>query len=277
MKQLSNLFFFVTLLSVVVLLSCKKDENRIYLEGGTPPALTSSVTGNTLPLSFTNKDNQAIMLSWTNPAYTFTTGVSSQSVTYQIEIDTTGANFTNPNKKTISISNNLSQSFTQGEFNDFLLNGLELKAGISHAVEIRIKSFLGASSATLLSNVLKFNITPYAIPPKVEPYSTDVYMVGDATTGGWDNPVPDPAQKMTQISPTLYEITMPLNAGKSYLFLPVNGSWSQKYGFDGANNSNNPDGGDFKREGGDIKAPEAGGNYKIELNFQTGKFKVTKV
>ncbi len=266
----------VAALLVTGVWSCKKDENRITFEGGTPPVLSANLTGS-VPLSFATKDEAGLSLSWSNPAYKFTTGTSSQNVSYQIEIDTTGANFTSPLKKTISISNDLSRSFTQSEFNDILLNGLELKAGISHAVEIRVKSFLGTNSATLLSNVLKFNIAPYAIPPKVAPYSTDVYVVGDATTGGWDNPVPDPAQKMTQISSTLYEITMPLNAGKSYLFLPVNGSWSQKYGFDGGNNNNNPDGGDFKREGGDIKAPATGGNYKIELNFQTGKFKVTKV
>lgn len=271
---------FVKILVAAVLVAgtwaCKKEENRISFEGGTPPVLTANRT-TTIPLSFATKNEPGLTLFWTNPDYKFTTGPSSQNVTYQIEFDTTGANFTNPLKRTISISNDLSKAFTQSEFNDLLLNGLELKAGQPHAVEIRIKSLLNGNAAALSSNVLKFNVTPYAIPPKVEPYTGNVFIVGDATNGGWNNPVPEPAQKMNQISPTVFEITMPLIAGKSYLFLPENGSWSRKYGFDGPNNSNNTDGGDFKREGGDVKAPAVSGNYKIELNFQTGKFKVTKV
>jgi hypothetical protein len=81
---------------------------------------------------------------------------------------------------------------------------------------------------------------------------------------------------MTQISPTLYEITINLTGGQSLLFLPENGSWSRKYGYAGANNSNNPDGDEFRREGGDIKVPAESGTYKVELNFQTGRFKFTK-
>lgn len=135
MKFISQLNVLFILL--IVFSACEKDENRIYFEGGTPPVLTSSVTSTTLPLSFANQDNQGLKLSWTNPDYNFTTGVSSQNVTYQIEIDTAGANFTNPAKKTIALTNSLSQSFTQSELNDFLLNQLNLKAGMAHNIEIR--------------------------------------------------------------------------------------------------------------------------------------------
>jgi hypothetical protein len=40
---------------------------------------------------------------------------------------------------------------------------------------------------------------------------------------------------------------------------------------------NNPLGDDFKIGGGDLIAPAASGTYKIEVNFQTGKFKLTKL
>jgi len=65
----------------------------------------------------------------------------------------------------------------------------------------------------------------------------------------------------------LFELTIPLNAGKSYLFLPVAGSWTDKYGGLGANNSNNVNGDDFKFSGGDMKAPAVAGTYKISVNF----------
>ncbi|MFN2458737.1 MAG: SusE domain-containing protein [Chitinophagaceae bacterium] len=134
-------FFFL-----VFLWSCEKEESRVYLEGGTPPVLTSSVTG-TVPLSFVNKDQEAIRLSWTNPAYQFTTGTSSQNVTYQVEIDTTGSNFTNPNRKIITVSNDLGLTLTQDQLNDYLLNQLQLNTTMSHNIEMRVRSTLGTSAA----------------------------------------------------------------------------------------------------------------------------------
>lgn len=265
----SFLFFFLA--------SCEKEESRIYLEGGTPPVLTSSISGN-IPLSFTNQNDEAIRISWTNPAYQFTTGLSSQNVTYQIEIDTTGSNFTNPNRKIISVGNDLSLTLTQDQLNDYLLNQLQLSTARTHNIEMRVTSMLANGAAPLHSNVMKFTARPFAIPPKVAPpASGKLFIVGSATPKGWDNPVPAPSQEFTKISETLYELTLPLTGGGSYLFLPVNGSWDVKYGAIGANNSNNANGDDFKIGGGDMIAPATSGNYKIEVDFQRGKFTLTKL
>lgn len=266
----------VFLLMALSLFSCKKDESQVVYEGGTAPLLTASAT--TIPLSFINKDQTAITLNWTNPDYKFNTGVSSQDVTYTIEIDTTGANFTNPQKQTITIAKDLSKTFTQGELNGYLLNQLLLKPDVSHQIEMRISASLSNNNATLFSNVLKYTITPFSIPPAVAPpASGKLFMVGSATPGGWSNPVPEPSQQFTRISNTLYELTVNINPGDSYLFLPVNGSWSAKYGFAGANNANNVNGDNFRAEGGDMKAPSTSGSHKIVVDFQRGKFTVTKL
>jgi starch-binding outer membrane protein SusE/F len=272
MKNIGKLLFLATI--ILGLWSCEKDENKIFYEGGTAPVLTSSITGS-IPLSFPNSGSEALKLSWTNPDYKFTTGVSSQNVNYIIEIDTAGANFSSTNKQSIAISNSLEKTFTQSEFNNYLL-GMNLKTGTPYQIQVKVISRLLNNNARLESNVLNFTVVPFAIPPKVEKYSDEVYIVGSATPGDWNNPVPA-NQKMTKVSETLYTININLSANNSYLFLPVNGSWNQKYGFDGANNTNDPISGDFKKEGGDLKAPATGGLYKIELNFQTGKYKLTKI
>jgi starch-binding outer membrane protein SusE/F len=279
MKHITKIILLAV--SVFALWSCEKDEHQVFFEGGTAPMLTSSVSGN-IPLSFANAGNQALKLSWTNPDFEFTTGGSSQNVSYLLEIDTTGANFTNPNRQTIAISGNLSKTFTNSELNDYLLNQLLLVPEMSHNIEMRVKATIaGAPQTQTISNVLKYTVTPYKIPPKVEPpASGELYIVGNATPGGdatgWNNPVPA-SQKFTKISPTLFELTIPLIADKNYLFLPVNGSWDAKYGAMGGNNSNNPDGDDFKAGGGDLKAPAASGTYKIQVDFQRGKFTLTKI
>jgi hypothetical protein len=274
----NKLTIYLSALLLLIFWSCKKEENKVYLDGGTSPVLTASQTG-TIPLSFATKDLEAIRLSWTNPDYKFTTGVSSQNVTYQVEIDTAGANFTNPQRKVISISNDLSLSISQNDFNDYLLNQLVLKPGVPHNLEIRVTSFLTNSSAPLASNVLKYVVTPYAIPPKVAPpTSGKLFITGSATPKGWmaGGDAEVPGQKFTQISPTLYRIDhITLTGGGSYLFVPAYGDWGAKYGGVGDNNKNNVNGDDFKANGGDILAPAATGDYKIEVDFQRGKFTVT--
>src|SRR5437868_10690184 len=166
MQNLIKLFF--TFLIATVLFSCKKNVSMITYDSGTAPALSANKT-TTIPLSFATKDNEAITLSWTNPAYKFSTGVSSQDVSYLIEIDTAGANFTSPIKKSLGISKDVSKTFVQSEFNDILFNQMKLVAGMSHNIEIRITSTLVNNSLPLTSNILKFAATPYAIPPKVTP------------------------------------------------------------------------------------------------------------
>lgn len=274
MKLISSILFFSILLFAAG--SCKKDENKIFYEEGTAPALTASKTG-TIPLSFATKDEEAVKLAWTNPDYKFTTGLSSQDVNYLIEIDTTGANFTNPNRQSISISKEKERSFTQEQFNDFLLNQLVLVPGTPHNIEIRVKAALGSNSIPLFSNVLKYVVTPYAIPPKViPPASGELYITGNAVASDWTNS-PPATQKFSKVSNTLYTLDVALIGGKSYTFLPVYGSWDFKYSIAIKNDPNMVNGGDFKSGGEDILAPAAGGNYKIEVDFQRGKFKVTKL
>lgn len=272
----NRLFTVLSFFLLLGIISCKKEENQIFYEGGTAPVLAANKT--TIPLSFGNKDIEAVKFTWTNPNYKFTTGLSSQDVSYALEIDTTNSNFTNPSRKIITLAKDLSVTMTQGELNDYLVNQLLLKTGQTHNVEIRVTSSI-KSQVPLVSNVLKYVLTPFALPPKVTPPTTNkLYLVGSATPGGWNNPVPVPTQEFTQVSPTFYQInSIALSAGNSYLFLPLNGDWGVKFGAIGANNSNNVNEDDFRQGGGDLLAPAVSGNYKIEVDFQRGKFKLTKL
>lgn len=272
-------FILLSFALLLLVAGCKKETSQIFLEGGTAPALTASVS-DSIPLSYTNQNNQAIMLNWTNPDYRFTTGTNSHDVNYTIEIDTTGANFTNPNKQTLTVSKDIGISITTSQFNDYLLNQLVLKSGIQHNIEIRVKSGIGSNSAApLISNVLKFAVTPYAIPPKVAPpASGQLFLVGSATAGGWNNPVPVPTQEFTQVSPTMYEITISLLGGQEYLFLPVNGDWGHKYAVKDNTTSGLSTGGDFGFDySKNFPGPATEGTYKIVADFQRGKFTVTKL
>lgn len=276
MKNISK-FVFLLLILTTLIWSCEKDENKIYFEGGTAPVLSANKT--VVALSFATADDEAITFSWVNPNYRFTTGISSQNVSYVLEIDTTGANFTNPNKKELAISQELSQTISVSAFNDYLLNQLLLKPGISHNLDVRIKSTLTNSSVPLYSNVLNYTATPYAIPPKVEPpASGDLWIIGSAVAGGWDNPIPAPydvTQKFTRESETLYTLVIPLIGGANgYKLIQTNGVWATQYhALDGTVVT----GGDFELKDSDpqFPAPAASGTYKITIDFQRGKYTVT--
>ena len=270
-----------TVLTAALILSCKKDENKVFFSGGTNPVLTASSTVN-LFLDSTKKNTIALTFNWTNPNYQFNTGNSSQNVTYILQVDTTGSNFTNPAIQEVSIANDLSRSFTVKEVNTFL-NKLLLQADKPHNMEFRVKSSLNGS-VPLFSNVIKIIITPYldaAVAPPGTPalnYSDgELFIVGSATNGDWNNPVPVPSQKFTKLSITSYTITLPLIGGKEYLFLPKNGDWSKKYGNAcGSNSCNNDAADDFKAQGDNFKGPALSGTYKITVNFISGKFTVVK-
>jgi starch-binding outer membrane protein SusE/F len=263
--------------------SCKKEEKRVVFMGGTAPVVTATKT-DSIPLSFVTKDQEAFQLSWTNPNYQFNTGISSLDVNYTIEIDTAGAKFTNPNRKVISLGTDLSKTFTQTELDDYLLNTMQVKADVSHDIEIRVTAALVGGAEPVVSNVLSFKVIPYSIPPKIAPpTSGTLFIVGSATPGGgshgWDNPISQQvsAQQFTMVSPTLFTITLPLIGGGEYKFISVNGSWDNQWSIKTADDPTELNGGDFVFNGANILAPAVSGNYKVDVDFQRGKFVVTKL
>jgi hypothetical protein len=273
---MKRIFLLSSSIFLFLLFSCKKDENKVYLEGGVAPTLTSSVVS-VVPLANATKNEEAVKFVWTNPNYKFNTGISSQNVNYSLQIDTAGANFSSKLLQTVStVSKDLGVSITQYEMNVVLLK-MGFDFGVPRNVEFRLIASLGSVTETKqVSNVVKLSVTPFYIPP-VLPYPTtgELFLVGDATNGGWSNPVPVPTQQFTKIDSGLFQITLPLNGGKEYLFLPKNGDWSHKYACKDKKVSGLNAGGDFLPDASDnFPGPSAGGNYKIIVNFHIGTFSV---
>lgn len=271
MKTMSKLLIFSVFLAFIFA-SCTKKENRIYFEGGTAPVLTASST-NALVLLETNKTKPAITLSWTNPAYSYNTGIGSQDVNYILEVDKAGSNFGSASKQEVSFVSDMSKTFTVQELNG-ILTRMDLADGVSHPLEFRIKSALGGA-VPLLSNVLKLNINPYLDVAVPIPPTGELYITGDATPSGWTNS-PPVSQKFTTISKTEFTITIALKGGLYYKFLSTPGFWQPQYGGD------NADGGSLGFNMGlpgqsDPPAiPSKEGTYKITVNFKTGRYSVVK-
>jgi hypothetical protein len=262
-------------LSAFTFFSCKKEENKIYFEGGTAPVLTADNTSD-LILLHDDADQKAVTFTWTNPNYQFNTGVSSQNVTYTLQVDTAGADFTSPGMQQLSISKDLSVTYTVQQLNG-ILTKLNLQEDISHQLEFRVIASLVNGSVPLTSNVVGIAITPYLDVAVPVPPTGELYITGDGTGSGWTNTPPE-TQQCDKVSSTEYTIVMNFTPGFYYKFLSTQNQWQPQYGGSSAT------GGDIgfnmglpgQSDPAAIPTPAAAGSYKVDLNFKTGKYTVTK-
>jgi hypothetical protein len=124
--------------------------------------------------------------------------------------------------------------------------------------------------------IVNFITNSYSVTPYIGPAVPDnLYIVGDATPGNWDNPVPTPSQQFTKLSNAEFRLTVSLKSTGSYLFLPINGNWDFKFGGTGAA------GGalliDGAVPGSNTPAPAEAGNYIIHVNFLTMRYSLIKL
>jgi hypothetical protein len=258
------------LLAGAVLFSCEKEEDRVTLTGGADPELMVSATSD-LVLTKAKENYGSLQFQWTNPDYQFSNGTNTQDVYYTLEIDTTGSSFTNPKKSTLAFTKEEFKEFKVKDLNN-ALSAMELKDFTPHDFEFRIKAAMSNSSAVKYSNVIKIKITTYL--DVVYPVPDELYITGDATPGNWmgDGNAPLLTQKFEKINAYTFQLANLHMAGDlGFLFVPVYGNWSNKYGFTGEGKKNNTNGDTFKPSGNDLLSPPTG-NYKITVNFKTGKY-----
>lgn len=105
----------------------------------------------------------------------------------------------------------------------------------------------------------------------------NLYIVGSATPKEWTNDasiIPD--QQFTKVNAFTFELTINLTGGGEYLLVPTAGQWA-KFSVD-VNTDDTKMGGPFRAEAPqNIKAPDESGTYKIEVNFVTERYTLTKL
>ncbi len=133
-----------------------------------------------------------------------------------------------------------------------------------------------AQGAGWYKMIYDFQMGKYTVTPFGHELKRQLFITGDATPSSWTNS-PPASQEFTMISNGLFEITMAFVPGKLYKFLDTNGQWQPQFGGD------SPTGGDLGANYGGgsdpaaIPTPDVAGNYKIQVNFVTGKYTVTRL
>jgi len=188
----------------------------------------------------------------------------------QKQYDGTGTIALTPNFATplFSIASNNSGADTLGDYSYKQISDSLTAHGIPVSQAAQLQWTVIATAAAFSQQALYYNDLTIVREVKY-------YLVGDATQGGWNNPVPTPSQELKQIDANSFGGVYNLNGGGQYLVLPKNGDWSAKFGNAcGSDGCNNPAGAAFIANGNNFAGPATAGWYKMLFNFQTSTFTV---
>ncbi|MES2847624.1 MAG: SusE domain-containing protein, partial [Bacteroidota bacterium] len=265
MKNIFRLLFSAIVVTSLFA-SCDKKQDLVTFNDGKAVVLSSSNVA--IAPAVADSNNVAATFSWTDPGY----AVDSSAVKYILQIDSSGRNFSHAYEKQIIADRDT--SFLNKELNAIALS-FGFAFNTAYDMDVRVISSYPNNNEQYTSNTVKINFTPYKVPPKVAlPTSGKLFLVGDASQGGWNNPVPTPSQEFAKIDETTFGGVFNLLGGKQYLALPVNGDWGHKFSV--SNSSAPVTGGDFGYDlSTNFNGPATDGWYTIILNFQTGKYSVT--
>jgi hypothetical protein len=258
----------LAMLSLLLVTACDKVDDLPFFAEGNEPVLSASAT--TIAPLPADSNNTVLVLDWTSPNY----ATDTATYKYIIEVDSAGRNFSRAVRQ--EVIGERSVSFLAKELNTIMLDyGFAFNR--AYNLEMRVISSYANNNERRTSNTVTIRATPYKVPPKVAlPTTGKLYIVGDATQGGWTNPVPLPSQELDQIDETTFGGIFNLNGGREFLVLPLNGNWDNKYSVANKLLPNLNEGGDFGFNLPDnFPGPSADGLYKLVMDFQAGRFTVT--
>ena len=267
MKSITKIIY-ASLITVLLFAACNKVEDLPFYNTGTAANLTASSA--TVAPAVADSSKTVVSFNWTNPKY----ATDSSTVKYVIQIDSTGKNFSNPYfTRTVTGSNSV--SLTGAQITSLLVaRGLNFNT--LYAMDVKVTSSYANNNENLVSNVLTVRMSAYVTPPKIAlPITGKLFIVGDATQGGWNNPVPAPVQQLGKVDSVTYVGVFNMNANKEFLILPENGSWDNKFSLQTNNLPGVSESGDFGFNlPSNFKGPAVGGWFKLTLDFQRGKYKI---
>jgi len=230
-----------------------------------PPVFTTPDANSSYVLSIGSQDIQILNVSWEDVALSSDLGLM---ISYTLEASLGGTNFANP--VALGTTNNVNNlSKTHGQLNDVAL-GIGLVAGTAGNMDLRIVARNTNQNGDVMERISDSRtiiVTPYSVT------FPNLFLVGDATTPGWNNNNNNTPLFRNQNIPNNYIYTGYFNAG-AFKLLEVKGQWQPQWGTnDGSTLAVNPGGGS---DPGTFNVSAAGYyTYNFTTVGQGGSFTVT--
>ncbi|WP_299621170.1 SusE domain-containing protein [uncultured Tenacibaculum sp.] len=256
--------FIYKISSLILLLAaaigCDDNAETFTVTNGTPATL-GAIGINEIELDGNNTNNAAVTFDWESADYG-----QQGAVVYDIEFSSDQA-FTNPVIAS-SLTGENSVTLSMGE-----LNAAAGNAGLNPFVWADLYVRIVSSLGTQKSNKANSNVVSLRVFPFFNYVFNDYYIVGDATSPGWDNNNNNPALFRDPNDENSFKYTGFFGNGL-FKVLETKGLWQPQWGTnDGSSIEVNPGGGDdperFPNAGGANITP---GFYTFTINFATQSF-----
>lgn len=168
-----------SILAVTVTLAFMSCEDRELLTiDNKSTAIVMDLSAQKLILNSDAPASSALTIRWENAAYTVPVETK-----YDVQISATESFKDFHILRSTTQSQNYA-SFTTQELNEGVKE-IHLVPYVSQKLFLRIASFVGSGDMKQYSNVTSIMVTPYLASPTYN--YTDIYLIGDATAGVWDN------------------------------------------------------------------------------------------
>jgi hypothetical protein len=266
MKKVMTKFLALSSMGLLMLSACKKDGTLVTSNGGKAGTLTASVTN--LPLDKTKLADSSIVISFTftKPNYGY-----SAAVTNTLQIDAAGDNWANPMSVTLG-TKSYTQGYSTADFNNLLLK-LNLTAGVSSQINVRVEHTISANVAPIYSNVLSLAVTPFNL-------ASWVYVPGAYEGSTWPNPGPMEDSLYSATGNGIYTGIINFPAGDNQFLIVPKKTWDNKWATSAP--GVNPTGTQVTypvvyNGPNNFYAPVAPGNYQVTLDTKANTLSIVPV
>ena len=253
-RYISHLVF--ALLGCMVLSACVDNDYMELDKGHNELALSTSNTE--VVLNEQAHGDDALELSWT----TGTNYGTGNKISYTLELAKAGSNFTAPYVALEDVVQEYTWKKSVEELNNILREYFGAEATENISLEARLTAKVTDREETQVATT-SFSVTAY------KPLTSTLYLIGDATPGGWSA---DDATEMTRKDNGIFTWTGKMTAG-SFKFITTLGSFLPSYnkGTDGKlvlrTSADQPD---------EPFTIEEEFNYVVEANLFTGVVTLTQ-
>ncbi len=288
MKKLT--FLLVGLLAFTIT-SCSDEDPDINVLGSEQmtvapvlemPATMDYVVTETIDDVVGNETMEAGIFTW-SPADSEYNG----EIQYFVQLAPAGSNFVDSSRLFTAGVTDLSKAFTFGDLNNamnrlddlLVANGAEgFSFGESNAVDVRIVAIAGVSQATIYSEPITVNVTPYELIVVETP---KLFLVGAPQAyyglGAWDNTTAIEMRYIGSGGTLVFEAYVKVGADEGFKFIGQQGSWDNgNYGSIGGVQD-----GTLENSGGsgDIKVSgtDGPGLYYVQVDIDALTYKAIKM